>query len=499
MSADFLRSLHARATKLLHEGNIPEAIDAHRRLLQLRPELADSWYNLAYLQHRARQFEAALQSYQQALRRGVAQPEEAHLNRGAILADHLERADEAEKEFRQALKLNARYVPALVNLGNLHEQRGEREPALAAYEQALALDADNAIALARLPNLKRLGGADDPVIARLQQALRRPGITPAEQADLGFGLGKALDGVGAFDAAFSAYCAANVASRVSAPAARYDRAAHEDFVDRLISAFNRPVEVATPAAGKPPIFICGMFRSGSTLMEQILASHPRVTAGGEIDLIPHLAMKHLVPAGDAFAPLTPETLAQMRTTYQQGVTKLFRKADIITDKRPDNFLYIGLIKTLFPHAKIVHTMRSPLDNCLSVFFLHLDHAMAYALDLEDVGHWYCQYHRLMTHWKRLYSDDIHDVAYDTLVSALRPTVERVLAYCGLEWNDACLAFHQTRAQVKTPSAWQVRQPLYSHACGRWRNYERHLGPLCAALGDLAQAGDVTALPPQVVA
>jgi tetratricopeptide (TPR) repeat protein len=486
--------LLAQANQLLRAGRVPEAIEAHQRLLALRPKLPDSWYNLAYLQQHARQYDAALASYQRALDCGVGQPEEVHLNRAVILADCLARLDDAEREFGRALQRNPRYVPALVNLGNLHEQRGDRERAIDAYERALALEPNQALALARLPNVKPLARADDPLIARLRQALSRRDLTTAERADLGFGLGKALDSVGAYDEAFAAYSAANQASRASAGPrpVRYDPVAHERYVDRLIRAFPARSEsmrafaapVAPPAATSgrpPPIFICGMFRSGSTLAEQILASHPRVSAGGEIGLLPAIARQYLVPAGDAFAPLDAATLERLRRGYLDGVYALFPTAERVTDKRPDNFLNIGLIKALFPEAKIVHTRRNALDNCLSVFFLHLDHSMSYSFDLRDIAHWYRQYERVMAHWKKLYGASIHDVDYDALVTDLRPTVERMLAYCELPWDDACLSFHTTRTIVKTPSAWQVRQPLYTRASGRWRHYERHLHELRAAL------------------
>lgn len=484
-SRETLQHLHGLASQLLRAGRVLEAIDAHERLLKLRPDLPDSWFNLAYLQQRARRYEAALASYQQALERGIGSPEEVHLNRAVILADHLARPDEAEREFDAALRLNPRYVPALVNLGNLYEQRGERERALRAYDQALAVEPSNALALARLTNVKKIAGAQEPLIARLQQALARPGISPAERADLGFGLGKALDEVGAYDAAFAAYSDANRASRESAGpnGARYDRRAHESFVDRLIRAFPAPATVAQPSAGPPRVFICGMFRSGSTLVEQILASHPRVTAGGEIDLLPAIVREHLAPRLEAPGSIDADRLQRMRAIYQDGVARLHPGAAIVTDKRPDNFLYIGLIKAMFPDAKIVHTRRDPLDNCLSVFFLHLDHSMPYALDLLDTAHWYRQYRRLMAHWESLYGEAIHDVDYDALVADLRPTIERLLDYCGLPWDNACLAFHRTKTVVKTPSAWQVRQPLYSRSSGRWRNYARHLAQLRAALAD----------------
>lgn len=480
------QSLLSLASRLLQTGRVGEAIDAHERLLELNPNLPDSWYNLAYLQQRARQYDAALASYRQALNRGVSCPEEVHLNCAVILVEYQGRTDAAEQELAVALTLNPRYVPALLNLGNIHEQCGERDQALKAYERALFVEPNNALALARLPNLKITGSANDPMIERLHTAIARPGATAAERADLGFALGKALDNAADYDHAFAAYTAANHASRLSAGpnGARYDALAHERFVDRLISAFPKPMIRSVPALGSsPPLFICGMFRSGSTLVEQILASHPSVTAGGEIDLLPAMAREHLVPLLHGSAGVIDGTsLMHLKTLYLDTVLARFPGATFVTDKRPDNFLNIGLIKLLFPQAKIVHTRRYPLDNCLSVFFLHLSQSMPYAFDLLDIAHWYRQYERLMTHWKSLYGEDIHDVDYDTLVADFEPTVRRLLNHCGLPWDEACLTFHKTKTVVMTPSAWQVRQPLYTRSSGRWHHYERHLDGLRAALG-----------------
>lgn len=481
--ADALRQAAARA---LRAGRLADALAAHEQALAADPHWADGWYNLGYLHQQARQFETALRSYERALAEGVAGPEEVHLNRAAVLAEHLRRSDDALAALQDALRCNPRYVPALVNLGNLHEQCGRRSEARQAYEAALQVDPGQSLALARLPNLTRVATTQDPLIGRLREAIAWPGAGAAERADLGFGLGKALDDAGAYDEAFAAYTAANQASRTSAGPVpvRYDRGAHERFVDRLIGLFDRRV-VASPVDATAPVFVCGMFRSGSTLIEQVLASHPRVTAGGEIDLLPDIAARtlgrHLGPPA---VPLDDAELQSLRRAYREGVALRFPGADVLTDKRPDNFLHIGLIKAMFPQARILHTCRSVLDNCLSVYFLHLSHAMPYALDLQDIAHWYRQYRRLMAHWKSLYGADIHDVDYDALVTQPRPVIEGALAHCGLDWNDACLSFHATPSVVMTPSAWQVRQPLYTRSSGRWRHYERHLGPLRDALGDL---------------
>ncbi len=481
MTTETAETLLRRATELQRAGRVQEAIAAYEQLLALRPDLPESWYNLGYLQRWAGRFEEALNSYRRALDLGVSQPEEVHLNRGVIFADHLARSDAAEAELKAALALTPRYVPAWLNLGNLHEDRGQRAEARQAYEQALALEPDHALALTRLAGLTAIRGPDDPMIDRLRQAIAHAGANAADRADLGFALGQALDAAGAFDEAFVAYGEANAASRASAsPPVRYDAAAVEAFVDRLIRAFPAPVQAEAKATGAP-IFICGLFRSGSTLTEQILASHSQMTAGGELNLLPALIQTELQPYPEAAVAADPEKLARLRESYLERLRAIHPAAKLVTDKRPDNFLHIGLIKTLFPDARIVHTRRDPIDNILSIYFLHLDHSMPYALDLMDTAHWHGQYRRLMAHWKALYRDDIHDLDYEALVEQPRPTIERLLAFCGLEWEDSCLSFHETDTAVRTASVWQVRQPIYRRSAGRWRNYEAHLEQVRAAL------------------
>lgn len=477
------------ASRLEAEGRIAEAIAAYGRLLAIRPDLADSWYNLGYLQRWAGRFEEALASYAEALKRGASGPEEIHLNRGVIYADHLRRPEEAEAELRSALAIDADYVPALLNLGNLHEDRGERAEARAVYERVLAIEPGNALALTRLAGVIDIAGPADPMIARLKGAFSRPGLDPADRADLGFALGQVLDAAGAYDEAFAAYAGANEASRLGAgPAgARYDRAAHEMLIDRLIRAF--PVSAASAeASADPPLFICGLFRSGSTLAEQILASHSGVSAGGELDILPSLAAA-LRPYPEAAAGASSETIGRLRDAYLERLKAIHSGGGLVTDKRPDNFVHIGLIKTLFPNAKIVHTRRDPLDNLLSLWFLHLDHGMPYALDLMDAAHWYRQYRRLMAHWKRLYPEDIYDLDYEALVAEPEPTIRRLLDFIGLPWEESCLSFHKARNAVRTASVWQVRRPIYRRSAGRWRNYERHLAPLRAALADWGLLAD----------
>ena len=485
MSIDPAEALMALASRLRAAGRAEEAAEAYRRLLAIRPDLPDSWFNLALMERQAGRFAAALAAYDEAVRRGVSGPEEAWLNRGVIHADDLGRPDLALQDLEAALAIAPDWLPALLNLGNLHEDMGRREAAAEVYGRALAVAPGHPVAMARAAGLARLTGPDDPVIATLRSALSRPGQDVADRAELGFALGRALDQVGAYDEAFAAYAAANAASRAIDPeGARYDRAAHERFIDSLIAAFAEPA-AAVADAGAPPVFICGLFRSGSTLVEQIMAGHSRVTGGGELGLVPGLA-RAVAGYPQALAGAGPEVFGQLRGLYLGGLKTARPQADVVTDKRPDNFLHIGLIKAMFPNARIVHTVREPLDVILSNWFLHLDRSMGHALDLGDLAHWHGQYVRLMRHWKTLYPD-ILDLDYDALVVEPRPAIERLLAHCGLDWEAAVLDFHKAAAPVRTASVWQVREPLYRRSSGRWRHYERHLDGVRAALGTASQA------------
>jgi tetratricopeptide (TPR) repeat protein len=478
-------TLLGRALQLDREGHVPEAIAAYQELLSAWPALPDAWYNLAVLQRKSRQFDAALASYQRALELGIKRPEEVHLNRGVIFSDCLRQDEAAELELKKALALNPNYVPALINLANLHEDLGRRELAARVYVRLLDMDPRSPVALARFSRLKTFTDPADPLIEQMRQALTQPHLRPQDRAGLEFSLGRALDGCQAYTAAFEVYSAANRHSRESAPpgTAIYDRALAEAWTDRLIAAFpaaTRPAEAAAAASGKGlprPIFICGMFRSGSTLTEQLLAGHPLVAAGGELDLLPNMIQTALAPFPESMRAVLPQRLKSLAQEYVRALGALYPGAPNVTDKRPENYHSIGLIKTLFPEAKIIHTTRSALDNCLSIFFLHLDPGMSYALDLMDIGHHYREYLRLMAHWKALYGADIIDVDYDRLVQGPRPVMQGLLEFLSLDWDEGCLEIPAVGRSVKTASVWQVREPLYQHSSGRAQHYAKELAGL----------------------
>jgi len=469
--------------------------------MELRvPGIADSLFNLGLRQKQAGQFDAALDSYQRALDAKVARPEEAHLNRSVIYSVHLGQHEAAERELNMALSCNPNFVPALLNLANLHEDLGDKARAGAAYLKLLDVDPRCFEALARYANMQPPGESHPALVAKLERARADAGASAAERASLGFALGRLLDAAGNYRAAFAAYKAANDASRESVLPrfTAYDRAAQEQLVDRLIAggaarfgdlSFGDPTcfEQAR-AARQRPVFICGMFRSGSTLAEQLLANHPGVVAGGELDFVPRLAAGELLPFPESLRTLAPQRCAALAAHYRAALARIGPRAAFVTDKRPDNFLYIGLIKTLLPDAAIVHTTRNPLDNCLSIYFLHLDQAMSYALDLEDIGHYYREYRRLMTHWKKMFPSDIFDFDYDALVRDPQVQMRRLCAFLGIKGDGAPQGVPlggggqldkigppaAPGRAVKTASVWQVREPLYRRSSGRAANYAEQL-------------------------
>lgn len=481
--------LRRRADDLLRQGRHDDAIRGYRALLAAAPRDADAWYNLGYVLSTVGRAEEALDAYDKALLAGISQPQEVHLNRAVLFSDHLRRDDHAQQALQQALALDPGYVPAHLNLGNLHEERGERDPALACYERVLELSEGGASehaqeALARTAHLRPPQDAHDPLLRRLRDEARRAVSVPTG-VNLWFALGRACDRLGLHDQAFEAFEAGNLINRGASPG--YDRAGQERFVQALCEAFDAPCAIPVCSDSRPieaspaPLFICGMYRSGSTLLEQVLAAHPAVLPGGELDLMTRLAAGPLAPFPASMRSLRREQSSMLAEDYLNRLAKLFPQASshkYITDKRPDNFMLIGLIKQIFPDAKILHSVRNPLDNGLSVFMQHLDPRVAsYASSLPDIAHYFVQYRKLMAHWKALYPGDIHDFDYDAFVQQPRPVLDRALSFLGLPWDDRCLAFHRSGNSVKTASYWQVRQPLYRDACGRWRHYAEYLAPL----------------------
>ena len=354
------------------------------------------------------------------------------------------------------------------------------------FRSILSIEPQAFEALARFANLQPAAAVDAALVERMREALSLASTTN-DRASLGFALGRLLDARGEYREAFAVFAQANESSRASAAnrVIPYDRALQEKFVDLMISSGTPQVCASRVDIAPRPIFIVGMFRSGSTLTEQLLSGISGIAAGGEINFLPQMIDSELPDFFESMATMTTARLDGIAARYQGELMRVSGSAAFVTDKRPDNFLYLGLIKRLFPNAKIVHTTRTALDNCLSIFFLHLEQQMSYALNLKDIGHFYREYRRLMAHWKSLFGGDIFDFNYDALVSDPEPQFRALCEFLGVAWPGQVPEVAVRSAVVKTASVWQVRQPLYRSSSGRSRHYLEELGELRAELADLA--------------
>ena len=470
------RALATEAAQHLRAGNIAQGIDAHHALLAAQPDLPAAWYNLGYLLRCARRFDEALAAYGTAIDRGIARVEEVRVNRAAILSEHLERADEAEAELNAAIAANPSFALAWLNLGVLREDRGDTIAARAAYGEALAINPVNGRGHARMTAIDVFEGRADAAAARLQQALA---VAPSKQrVELHFALGHALDALGRYDEAFASFARGNAEGR---PPLRYDHAAHDRLIDELIRTFPGQTAKASESSGRAPIFICGMFRSGSTLCEQVLARQPGVGAAGELELIPVIVAGPLHPYPATARSARSDDFDQMGRDYLVEAAARHPQAARITDKRPDNFLHIGLIQAMFPDARMVHTVRDFRDVALSLWFNHFDDSVAYSFDLSDIAHYMAAYRRLMAHWQRAYPEAIFDFDYDRFVVDPAPTARALFDFCGIG-SDGTFTWSGTAVgSVRTASVWQVRQPIHARSAGRWRNYATQLEPFLDAL------------------
>jgi tetratricopeptide (TPR) repeat protein len=455
---------------LERRGETHTAIECYRRLLDLRPELADSHYNYARLLNRAKAPQAALDQYGIALDLGISQPEDVYSNMSVILSDQ-HRHQEAEEVLNQALEISPDYVPALYNLGVLREELGLWEGASELFLKILELEPDHLEALTHLAHAQKIEDPAHPLVNKLQLALSRCSGELRTSETLHFALGKVYDDSRQYDNAFEHFLKGNQLSYQRAGA--YDRTAAEalmrELVDNCKSGWLTEVE---PVSQSAPIFICGMFRSGSTLLEQMLAAHPDVSAGGELNFFnQHIHLPSML------TNLDPVRVRELGNMYLEYLARGFPNAVRVTNKRPDNFAYLGFIRAMFPNAKFINTCRHPLDNCLSIYFQQFAGSVKYHTQLLDIGHYYAQYRGLMEFWKRELAGNIVDIDYQLLVGDPRAQLEPLLEFLELEWYEGCLEFHKSDNRVRTASVWQVRQPLYQQSKGRWHNYAKHVESL----------------------
>jgi len=456
-------------------GRLAEAAASCRRAILLQPDLAGAHNSLANALLDLGQLAEAAASYRRAvtLRRDFA---EAHINLGLVLRQQ-GWAAEAEACCGTALTMNPNSAPAIVLQAELQADNGRFAEAEELFTRAAAIDPELPEAWAGIAHLRKMTRNDAAWAVEAQRIAGRR-LAPRREVYLRFAIGKYFDDVKDFDDAFINFRRAHALKKTYGPA--YDRQQMTRAVDEMIRFHDEDWAarmLSGQGAAARPVFIVGMPRSGTTLAEQILASHPAVFGAGELTYwTTTVAAEHQSPAHGAEA--AGGIAGGPAADYLRLLEDLSPDALRVIDKMPANFLRLGLIHEALPNARIIHMRRNPIDTCLSIYFQHFKTGHTYADDLDDLAHYYGEYLRLMEHWKaRLPAGAILDVPYEDLVDDQETWSRKMLQFIEVAWDPRCIDFHRTDRSVMTASKWQVRQKMNRASIERWRNYEEFIGPL----------------------
>ncbi|MEM7569310.1 MAG: sulfotransferase [Pseudomonadota bacterium] len=467
----------------MEDGRDIDAVALFKKTLEIAPDYPEVRLHLAHLMMKLRHPGEAFK-----LANAVALQEPKNVQALSLKARALHRLDEsakADEVVDEVLKLAPQLPDAMVLRAQIAEEDGHFDVAREWYNMTLSKAERHPAALAGLIGLRGAGHLAQPHIQTAEALAKDQKLSDDLRRPLFHSLGKYYERSDDFDIAFERFLSANA---LVTPAEPYDPKATEQFISAQIDHFTEDFLAERQDWGLPdarPIFVVGMPRSGTTLTEQILSSHGEVAGAGEMAWIQNLAKALTNDAkkphySEAMALVTRENSTQLAEKYlkAQSATAKTDAASIV-DKLPLNFLYIGLIRTLFPNAPIIYCKRDARDNCLSCFVEAFDDEYDFTANLSHLGHFYRQHDRLMTHWQEV--TEVHLRPYEAVTSDFESTTRALIAACGLDWDDACLRYHETRTNVRTPSKWQVRQPIYKTSVGRWQRYERHLEPLVEAL------------------
>jgi tetratricopeptide (TPR) repeat protein len=470
------------------EGDLDQAIAWYQKGLLLEPDSARVHCNLASCLAELEKYEEARTHCERALvlDRDYA---EAHSALGCILRD-LGQFEKAEQSYREAIRLKPDLKSAHCQLGTVLEERGDLDAALACYRAVLRHDPRHAGAYARMATMLR-GKLPDVDLASMRQLLAAPDLSEDKRAPLHFGLAQVLDSHGDYNEVADHLHQANALCRAGGQrrGKSYDPVGHTQLVDAIIATFTPEFFARVRGCGlqtERPVFIVGLPRSGTTLTEQILDSHSQVFGAGELPYIRETFEKLAADTNHTAAPLDFLPLLDRAACERIARHHLDRLCDLndlakhIADKMPDNYLYLGLIATLFPRAKLIHCRRDLRDVAVSCWMTQF-RQITWASDIDHIASRFREYRRLMDHWRRVLPVPLLEIDYEHTVADLEGVARRLSAWCGLDWEPACLSFHQNRRPVRTASMTQVRQPIYHQSVARWKNYQSGLAPLFAAI------------------
>jgi tetratricopeptide (TPR) repeat protein len=467
-------------------GQMEEAAGCFQHALQLAPANTEAALLLGALMLHTGCYDQALSIYTQLLQR-VPENVPAHIGLGRTYLQ-TGQPEEATACCSAALVMSPRDIDAIALAADIDDKQGRLEQALERLQPLISAGVSRSnIVLAYAAVCRSLKVPAD-AIDKLDGLLQGSGpMSPGDRAAIHFALGGLCDAAGEYDRAFQHYQRGNVINHRD-----FDRSQPEHDVTAMMKiyspAFVRQMPRASSQSGVP-VFIVGMHRSGTSLVEQILAVHPDVHGAGELPELTQMVFSLRGKPGtdchyiDCLPRLTVTALDELSVRHLERLRALGGEARRVTDKMPGNFMYLGFIEQAFPGARIIHCRRDPLDTCLSGYFQNFGGAQTYMNDLGDLGFVYRCYQRMMAHWQQVLSLPMMDVRYEELVVSPEKVIRALVEFCGLSWDERCLSFHRSERYVNTASYDQVRQPMYTRSVGRWRHYDRHLTPLREALGE----------------
>lgn len=473
-----------------------EARPILEKIIEVAPRYMAAWHDLSTVLKELHRYEEAVEVLSRAL---ALDGENAmtHYYHGAALA-MAARPEEAAVAYREAVARDPKLPGAHIGLGHVLKTVGDQDAGIEAYRRAIELRPDFGETYYSLANLKTFRFSEAEV-AEMQKRLANESLPVECRVHFAFSLGKAFEDQKSYDQSFEYYAIANQLHRDTIA---YDpvqtEVAHQRMREAFSADFFDSLPPDTGCSLSDPIFIVGLPRSGSTLLEQILASHSQVDGTSELPDISLIAQSLTKPRSGQVFPqclpdIPPATLATLGQQYIDQTRRHRQHAPFFTDKMPNNFAYVGFIKAILPNAKIIDARRHPMDSCFGCFKQHFAKGQTFSYDLFELGEFYLEYCEMMAHWDVALPGAVLRVQYEEVVEDLDTQVRRILDYCGLPFEESCINFHENKRSVRTASSEQVRQPIYRGSVATWKRYGAHLDALAEILAPVMPSSSIGAL------
>lgn len=479
-------ALHGIGDIKQKQQSLEESIDYYRRALSLDSKRADTHNSLGYALYTLGHYGNASDHLEQAISINPNYPE-AYRNLGQCQVS-TGLLDAAEISFKKAISLRPDNTDATISLAMLHERKGNPEETYRLIQKLIKRGIEHSgIGIALLTICRKLDICDEAT-DYAEKLLKKTSIDNSTKSMLHHQLGSLFDKLKDYEKAFRHYDEGNLLRPDN-----YKTDKQTVFIDNIINTFSQNHMSSAPKStsnSKKPVFIIGMPRSATSLVEQILDSHSEFSGAGELDDINILSVDMCKEIGQiedypsCFTNADTAMLDKYSAAYLNKISDLYPDAEYITDKMPQNFLRLGLISQLFPKAKIIHCKRNPVDTCLSIYFQYFNESHDYATRLENIGHYYMEYTKLMAHWKKTLDLTIYDIEYDSLLNEPEQQVRSLLDHIGVDWEESCLQFYKSGRHIPTASYNQVQNDFYKDSMYRWKNYRCNIKPLLDSMSSL---------------